>query len=612
MSWWLLVLTALTAVLQAAAAVAALRLGRWTRHYQGWWMLGLAFALLAVRRAFVAYQAFALGHPPAEGEAYTLLVAAFSLLAVMALSAPLRQGFHDKQQLALEAERERLQTILDRQQEVQEAILRCGVFGAALVENGSLAWVSEGLSALLGGASLNHGPFRALFYTPEEGDALLEKALASSPEAFPVRTEAMLLKLDGGTPLFRLSLCAVDPGHPEKGLALIVEDHSDLRAALSREADVSRFLQTVVDTADIWINTLDNEARVVLWNRAAEQISGYTRGEVAGRSEIWRCLYPDPDYLAAVAAKAGSILHEDDVARDFQTTIRTKRGEERILTWDSRALRDEQGRVTGSLALGRDITDRKRTEEELERVHFIQDLILRHTALGLAMIRHRQFDWVNPRLAEILGTTPDQLVGRSTRLIHVDETGLETMEREAESQLRKGRIADFRQPIRCWGGSKRWCRLMGRALNPQHPEEGSIWVMEDIQERVAAEEALMESEARFRAIFEGTQDALLLLTRTAIFDCNARSLEVFGFDQKPEFLSRHPVELSSTQQAGGEAAQTLWERYLQIALLEGSVIFPWEFRSPRREAFQAQVMISSFSMGSRKVFQASVRPQGRP
>ncbi|MCP4131614.1 MAG: PAS domain S-box protein, partial [bacterium] len=56
---------------------------------------------------------------------------------------------------------------------------------------------------------------------------------------------------------------------------------------------LSQFRESIIDNANIWLNVLDENANVVVWNKAAEQISGYTREEVFGESNIWEWFYPD-------------------------------------------------------------------------------------------------------------------------------------------------------------------------------------------------------------------------------------------------------------------------------------------------------------------------------
>lgn len=65
-------------------------------------------------------------------------------------------------------------------------------------------------------------------------------------------------------------------------------------------ASLLRFQNEMFDSAVLWINTLDVNGNVVMWNRAAEEISGYSREEVAGHGRVWEWLYPDEEYRSMV------------------------------------------------------------------------------------------------------------------------------------------------------------------------------------------------------------------------------------------------------------------------------------------------------------------------
>jgi PAS domain S-box-containing protein len=379
------------------------------------------------------------------------------------------------------------------------------------------------------------------------------------------------------------------------------------RSTLKQTEELARFLETVVDTADVWINTLDMQARVVLWNHAAEQISGYGREEVLGRSEIWSWLYPDEAYRAEVAGKAAAILQRDEVVRDLETTIRTKGGGTRIIAWNSRTLRNDHGEITGSLAIGRDVTDFRETEQKLQRVHALQNLILEHNVLGMAYVQDRRIVWGNPRAAELFGVPLAEFIGAPARIIYPDDATYEDMGRKAYAVMAKGEVSDFRFQTRRRNGQAFWCRLVGLAVDSLRPHSGSVWLAEDITAQVEAESALSESEARFRGAFEGTQDALLLLTLDGVFDCNQRALELFGFTHKAEMLRLHPADLSPARQPGGEGSRGLAMKHLQGAIRDGSVHFEWQFRRQSGVLFSAEVLMSAFRMGRRKVIQACVR-----
>ena len=374
-----------------------------------------------------------------------------------------------------------------------------------------------------------------------------------------------------------------------------------------RSEELARFLESVVDTADVWINTLDPDARVVLWNHAAERMSGYTREEVVGGTDIWRFLYPDEAYRAEISRKAQAILRQEEAARDLETTIRTKSGETRIISWNSRTLKNPQGGITGSLAIGRDVTELRRTEEHLQQVHAIRDIILEHNVLGIAYVEDRRLVWANPRAAALLGVPLEQFVGAPARIIYPDEATYEDIGRRAYAILSQGGIFDTRVQLRRTSGQYFWCRLVGMAIDSANPQRGSVWLAEDISKQVAAEAALAESEARFRGAFEGTQDALLLMTLDGIFDCNQRALDLFGFQHKSELLQLHPADLSPARQPDGEGSRTLAVKYIQKALREGGASFRWLHRRQDGTLFTADVLLSSFRMGRRKVIQACLR-----
>jgi len=146
---------------------------------------------------------------------------------------------------------------------------------------------------------------------------------------------------------------------------------------------LSQFQERVIENASIWLDVLDGHANVVIWNQAAHAISGYSREEVVGHDRVWEWLYPDEAYRNKILARAQAIIREGETVADFETTIRRKDGQERVISWDSQALVGDAGEPLGSIALGRDVTRRKAAEEalaqhaqRLEALHTIDQAIL--------------------------------------------------------------------------------------------------------------------------------------------------------------------------------------------------------------------------------------------
>lgn len=126
-----------------------------------------------------------------------------------------------------------------------------------------------------------------------------------------------------------------------------------------------QYLETVIDNANVWLNVLDHEGAVIIWNKAAEEISGYSREEVIGHNKIWEWAYPDESYREEISAKAAAIIEKGEVIEDFETTITCRDNSKKVISWHSRNLTDDEGLPIGSIAFGRDVTTTKVLEAQL-------------------------------------------------------------------------------------------------------------------------------------------------------------------------------------------------------------------------------------------------------
>jgi len=140
--------------------------------------------------------------------------------------------------------------------------------------------------------------------------------------------------------------------------------------------NLTQFQDNIINNANVWINVLDEKANVIIWNKAAEKISGYSSSEVIGHDKIWEWLYPDEKYRKKITIKAEVIIKKGEVDKDIETRICRKDGEVKTISWNSRNLSNPQGKIIGSVALGRDITEYKQAEQKIEKIQSLRNAII--------------------------------------------------------------------------------------------------------------------------------------------------------------------------------------------------------------------------------------------
>jgi PAS domain S-box-containing protein len=178
--------------------------------------------------------------------------------------------------------------------------------------------------------------------------------------------ERTCLKKDGTTlPVLVQNRILRDESGRIIGIRSIHQDITEQKRGEEEIKKLNQFLEVIIDNADVWLDVLDEKANVLIWNKAAEAISGYSRGEVVGHSKIWEWLYPDENYRKEVINKVALAIQRGEGSEDYETTIQRKDGQTRIISWNSRSLLDERRMLTGYIALGWDITQRKKAQQEI-------------------------------------------------------------------------------------------------------------------------------------------------------------------------------------------------------------------------------------------------------
>jgi PAS domain S-box-containing protein len=351
------------------------------------------------------------------------------------------------------------------------------------------------------------------------------------------------------------------------GIAGVNRDITERKAAEEELRKLSQFRESIIENANVWLDVLDEKANIVVWNKAAETISGYSREEAAGHGKIWEWLYPDEEYRKEVTAKVRAIMERGEIVEDFETRIRRKDGETRVISWHSRNLLDEHGHPIGSIALGRDVTEQKRAEEALRESEEKYRRLFEQAMDGIALADAETGILLdcNQALADLVGRDRAELIGKHQAILHPPAGGDSVFSPTFKLHLttHEGQVLETR--VITSTGKIRDVEIRANLLYLQG-RRTLQGIFHDITERKRAEEALRDSEDRLRRITDNMLDIVVETDLQGVCKYASPSNKpILGYDPKDlvgkslyDFV--HPEDLATVTATIQRAVSTgrLW------------------------------------------------------
>ncbi|MBD2092678.1 PAS domain S-box protein [Microcoleus sp. FACHB-1515] len=121
------------------------------------------------------------------------------------------------------------------------------------------------------------------------------------------------------------------------------------------------------------------------------------------------------------------------------------------------------------------------------------------------------------------------------------------------------------------------------------------------------EHSHQREEAKFRSLFEQSADALMLAENGVIFDCNQAAVELFGWQDKTEFLPLHAAELSPKYQPDGRASFEKAADMIALAQQNGNHRFEWMHQQRDGKDFWTEILLTQIELDGKPIQYTTVR-----
>ncbi len=187
------------------------------------------------------------------------------------------------------------------------------------------------------------------------------------------------------------------------------------RAAEAQRAYEQRFRQTLEDIG-LAALMIDPKGRLTFCNHYLLELTGWRREEVIGSEWIERFVPEEQkDVVRGVLERLA--LH-GQFPPQFEGEVCTRQGERRLIAWNNTLARDADGRMLGLTAIGEDITERRRVEEQVRK---LSQAVEQSPAIVQITDQTGAIEYVNPKFTEVTGYRFDEVLGRNPRLLKSGE-----------------------------------------------------------------------------------------------------------------------------------------------------------------------------------------------
>jgi len=345
---------------------------------------------------------------------------------------------------------------------------------------------------------------------------------------------------------------------------------SERKQAETELRESQRYLSDIVQFLPDATMVIDRDGKVVAWNRAMEELSGVKAKTMLGKGD---CEYALPFYGERRPILINLVTKPDaEIERSYVRTERcgntligegymqNMRGEEIFLHGTAAPLHNSRGEIVGAIESIRDITERKRAEEELAFKNIILATQQEVSIDGILVVDERgTMISYNQRFADMWGITPevvasksdelalqsvlDKLIDPESFLARVRHLYAHKKEKSREEiALSDGRILD------------RYSASMSGADGKYY---GRVWYFRDITEQKRAEERRRQLEARLLEMQK--LESLIILAGGVAHDFNNLLTAIIGYTQLARLQappgSAFVTYLANVEEAAERAAQ---------------------------------------------------------
>ena len=344
--------------------------------------------------------------------------------------------------------------------------------------------------------------------------------------------------------------------------------------------------RTIFENVHDVITYVDTHGKILDVNNRIEDLLGYKREEIIGKNFVKLGLIKFLDVPKLLKLFVGSIRKGEET-KIIVLELKHKNGSRVSVEVGTRFIRDKKGKIVNIVNIFRDVTENKKAEAALveSEEKFRKVFAIGHDAFLISDLKESTIIEANERFGEMFGYNRQEVIGKSAIQLGI-WANLPDREKIAQNLKSKGKIENLEIFCRKKSGES-FPILLSVSLLQANNQQLVLSTVRDLSSSKNAENALKESEEKFRNLAEESPNIIFINKQGRVVYANKKSEEITGYTREElyspnfNFLSLSPPEYD-------ELVKSAYSKHLK-----GEYVPPYHYELISKDGKRIDAVITS-------------------
>ncbi|GEM_PF-1521701 len=313
-----------------------------------------------------------------------------------------------------------------------------------------------------------------------------------------------------------------------------------------------------------------------------------------------------PKYKEKAKSNYSQRIKGKNIPKEYEIDILDSKGNT-ITVWLNAAIIEYNGKPADYIYI-RDITKEKEDKQKIIFSEIKYRSLFENAPMAIIMLSGKVILDSNPCAIELFGAeSSEDLEGRLISEISAeyqeDGTPTDILSEKYIDQAYEGNQEEFSWTCKTLSGTEFQTRI-SMSLYNQYGTDMLFAVVTDLTERLESEKILIESEEKYRSVFNNSHTPFMLLEDVNIVDCNMATIDMFRAEDKTDLIDKSVIDLSPIDSAG--QLSEFIDELRKIISSKNSITFEWNHVRFNGEVFPVIVHVNKINFNMKDYLFASI------